>query len=218
MGNAATNDDELSSLLKELWENTIIPLYKKGKIQTERHLQAYLFMLLKNRFEEKVPKDWDVWVEPQFYFWDKNAGKEGKEKMYKPDLVITRDDKIEGILELKFTPQERKREKNRDAVLSDFDKLVLYGQGSSNFPDPTKADEFLLELNPCSGAYDTSDRSTRYKRDLKRTKYFFLGIAWFDGFDLEEALLKKAKEGELKGEFISLLYSTHREGGKPSEL
>ena len=54
MDNSVTNDNELSIILTDLWENTIIPLYEKGKIQTERHLQAYLFMLLKNRLAEKV--------------------------------------------------------------------------------------------------------------------------------------------------------------------
>ena len=62
MGDAVTNDDELTEILTDLWEHTIIPLYEKGKIQTERHLQAYLFMLLKNRLAERVLEEWDVWV------------------------------------------------------------------------------------------------------------------------------------------------------------
>lgn len=133
------------------------------------------------------------------------------EVQYKPDLVVTKDDKIIGIIEMKFTPQEGKWENNYEAAYRDLQKLALYSQGRSKFPKENTGYEFLLELNPKSGAYDTSDRITKYKLDPKRTKYFYLGIAWFSEFDLEEALLKKAKERELKGEFMSFVHRTQRE-------
>jgi len=78
MDNEGKNDNGLSDILTDLWDNTIIPLYKKGKIQTERHLQSYLFMLLKNRLAEKVLEEWDVWVEPQFYLKDDSKKPDGE--------------------------------------------------------------------------------------------------------------------------------------------
>ncbi|MGB4571519.1 MAG: hypothetical protein WBH97_01720 [Rectinemataceae bacterium] len=200
MDNVVKNDDELSNLLTELWENTIIPLYEKGKIQTERHLQSYLFMLLKNRFEEKVPKDWDVWVEPQFYLWDESAG---KEKMYKPDLVITKDYKIAGIIELKFSPQEWNPEKNLEAARSDVKKLILYEEGISKYPKSNPSGElFLLELLPNQGSYD----DTKLYHRVANTLHFFLGIAHYTG-DVATELRQKVKD-KLGGKFICLLHAT----------
>jgi len=159
MDNEGTNDNGLSDILEEIWDNTIIPLYEKGKIQTERHLQSYLFMLLKNRFEEKVPKDWDVWVEPQFYLKDDSKKPDG-EKMYKPDLVVTKGHDIAGIIEVKFTPQEAKQEKNLESAKRDINKLALYYKEQSKFPksklieNKKPLEKFFLELSPLSGAYN----------------------------------------------------------------
>jgi hypothetical protein len=205
MDNKDKNDNELLQLLTELWDNTIIPLYKTGKIQTERHLQSYLFMLLKNRFKEKVPKDWDVWVEPQFYF------ERSHEKMYKPDIVITKGYDIAGILELKFTPQEGKSEKNKEAAEREVDKLEVYYKMQSNFPkrepiadpEPYKT-EFLLDLSPSSGAYNKN--ATPYIRQPGFTQYLFLGIAQYKEIKIKELLCEYA-ESKLIKEFSCLIHS-----------
>jgi len=218
MSNAAVQELELSSLLEELWVNKIIPLYEAGKIQTERHLQSYLFMLLKNRFTEQVHNDWDVWVEPQLYFKnevppDPKEKKYKEEKMYKPDLVITKGPIIEGFIEVKFTPQEGKWEKNCDAAYTDFEKLVIYSKGNSNFPQKDNPGNiFLLDLDPATGVYDNKKGTSAYKRVPERTKYFFLEIAWLKSYNLEEALLEKAgKERGIKERFRPLVYSTRRD-------
>lgn len=211
MGNEETNDSELSKIITELWENTIIPLYGKGKIQTERHLQSYLFMLLKNRLAEKVREVWDVWVEPQFYFKDSTKKPDG-EKMFKPDLVITKNHEIAGIIEVKFTPQEAIPEKNLEAAKGDIKKLVRYYKEQSHFPkrepivyaEPFKT-EFLLELDPASGAYNKM--ATPYIRNPGFTQYWFLGIAQYKEIKIKE-LLCEFTEGKLGKEFSCLIHSS----------
>lgn len=208
MGNLTSNDNELSRILAKLWNDTILPLYKMGKIQTERLLQAYLFMLLKNRFEEKVPNDWDVWIEPQFYLTpDASLGG----KMYKPDIVITRDQDIAGIIELKFSPQEWNPEKNREAAKADVEKLILYKEGISVYTRTDPLGElFLLELLPDQGSYN----DTKVYQRAKNTLYFFLGIAHYTK-DVATELTLQGKD-TFKEEFVCLLHITdpHRKKAK----
>jgi len=175
------NDIYLDALLGDIWEQRVVPLFSMGRIQTERHLQAYLFMWLKEGFNAEPSDTWDVWVEPQFYFKDEEAKK--KEKMYKPDLVVTRDSGIAGIIELKFSPQERNAEKNFQAALGDIGKLDTYRLGKSTWPKLDKpitgsvsqiqnGDYFLLELDPRDGRY----REPVYSR-TDCTLYAFFGVA-----------------------------------------
>lgn len=206
MNNEGTNDNELLDILTELWDTTIIPLYKKGKIQTERHLQSYLFMLLKNRFTEKVLEEWDVWVEPQFYFKD-NSKKPNGEKMYKPDLVVTKGHEIAGIIEIKFTPQEWNSKKNLEAAKSDIEKLSLYRSGNPKHANPRQGnppvwEPFLLNLFPNQGSYN---KEKVYNQD-DYTHYFFLGIAFYTREEKLE-ILKEVGE-ELGERALCLLHAT----------
>lgn len=167
----------IETILESVWDTRVKSLYKLGKIQTERHLQAYLFMWLKEELTKAPESDWDVWVEPQLYFKDKKT-KSG-EKMYKPDIIITKSTEIVGIIELKFSPQQYDIEKNLQAAMNDMDKLALYYNGLSNLPkseqplDMTdKCSNFFLELDPERGCY----RRPAYQRTVD-TIYAFLGIA-----------------------------------------
>ena len=175
-------DLSLDTVLEEVWNQRVVPLYKDGKIQTERHLQAYLFMWLKEWLGEESIWGWDVWIEPQFYFKEKDA-KSGY-KMYKPDIVVTKGTEIAGFIELKFSPQEQNIEKNLQSAKRDIDKLVKYHFERSVLPrmdeviekrilTKQNGDYFLLEINPQEGSYR---QPPIYKR-TPNTLYGFLGIA-----------------------------------------
>lgn len=190
-------DLSLDMVLEEIWEQRVVPLYQKGKIQTERHLQGYLFMWLKEILAQEPQDDWDIWIEPQFYFEDKNA--KSVEKMYKPDIVVTKGLEIAGFFELKFSPQQHNIEKNFLATQSDIDKLVLYLSGKSTLPaldvaikkpTPTtqNGDYFFLELDPQEGSY----WEPAYKRNTD-TIYGFFGIARY-GVESRRKLDMYAKE------------------------
>jgi hypothetical protein len=194
--------------LENIWDRQIEPLYQAGKIQTERHLQAYLFMWLKSSLDET---DWNIWVEPHFYFEDSEL-KHGK--MYKPDIVVTHGNELAGIFELKFSPQQHNPEANLLAAERDIDKLSIYFLRASTFPeydetggDPKKKkpnrDIFLLELDPAEGSY----RHEPIYRRTDETIFGFLGIARYGSREDVQRLEKYTDEDRLpKGRTILKLF------------
>jgi hypothetical protein len=179
-------DLSLDTVIDEIWEQRVIPLYQKGKIQTERHLQGYLFMWLKEILAQEPKSDWDIWIEPHFYLKDASKQPQDSGKIYKPDLVVTMGQDLAGIFEIKFSPQQHNIEKNLLAAENDIDKLVLYLTGKSTLPaldvaikKPTPTTQngeyFFLELDPQKGSY----WEPAYKRNTD-TIYGFFGIARYE--------------------------------------
>jgi len=189
----------LKTILESIWDTRVKPLYKIGKIQTERHLQAYLFMWLKEELTKTPESDWEVWVEPQFYLATNYAQfvqDKKSSKLYKPDLVITEGSKIACFIELKFTPQQHNVEKNLQAAKNDISKLELYCNGVSTFPEveistavKDECGNFFLELDPEGGWY----RRPVYQRSAD-TIYAFLGIARYGSTDGKQKLWEYLSE------------------------
>lgn len=84
----------LKEKLKEIWQN-IHQEYKKGEICTERHLRAELFHQLKMNLGD----DYNIWVEPTL-----EANKENIKVKIIPDLLISKNDRLVAVIELKYKP------------------------------------------------------------------------------------------------------------------
>lgn len=80
----------LITAIEFIWVNHIKDLYLKGQICSERQIQAELYRHLRNN------TDYEVWIEPELHL----VG--SKLHHTKPDLIITEDKKIIGIMEIKF--------------------------------------------------------------------------------------------------------------------
>ena len=78
--------------LIDIWLNDILKRVRNGLITYERQLQAEIYFNLKS----KLPQDYKVWIEPVIYNLDK----------IKPDIIITNEDRVLSIIELKFKPWE----------------------------------------------------------------------------------------------------------------
>ena len=87
---------QLEDLLIKIWIEEIPPRFEKGLLTYERQLQAEFY----HRLKLCLPDGYEVWIEPVIYLADYNLNK------VKPDIFITKDDKIEAIIELKFKPWE----------------------------------------------------------------------------------------------------------------
>jgi len=207
-------DLSLETVLEKIWEQRVVQLYQKGKIQTERHLQGYIFMWLKETLAREPQSEWDVWVEPQFYFVDENP--ESFEKMYKPDIVVTKGTEIAGFIELKFSPQQHNMEKNLQSAIGDIDKLAKYCCGLSTLPEigkaivkptPTKqnGNYFFLEIDPQAGSY----LEPAYQR-TPNTIYEFFGVARYGNEARDKLLNRDSIATKQKSKNIIKLLETKR--------
>lgn len=109
--------DKLSKELVFIWKNDIKTKFKQGKLVYERQLQADLYHLLKCR----LPDNYGIWVEPVIYMEGSILDKS------KPDLIITKDQDIIGIIELKFKPWEHTQYKGDIKKLMAFQDAALKG-------------------------------------------------------------------------------------------
>lgn len=82
----------LRELFKEIWKINILDNYSKGKINIESGLQADLYHFLKNR----LPDDFDVWVESTLYF-----DNECMINRSRPDILVSLNNEIQCIVEIK---------------------------------------------------------------------------------------------------------------------
>lgn len=81
---------------EKLWQNDIKEHFQNGYITWEHQLQAHLYYLLKCTLDSKF----EIWVEPVLYLKSFGLDK------VRPDLVITYEDKIIAIIELKVKTWE----------------------------------------------------------------------------------------------------------------
>lgn len=106
-------------IIKECWNRVIENYFAKGLIAYERQLQGYFFLELKEKLPEHV-----IWIEPMIFL----------HKEYKPtkrptidgripDMVITRDRKIEAVIELKCKPWDSVQYKADLEKLKNFENL-----------------------------------------------------------------------------------------------
>lgn len=90
----------LSSLLSAAW-NRVEFIYSSGAICSERHLQAELFHILQN--DVLFTNSFQVFIEPSICAYKDNDKYTDMHGLI-PDMIITRETKIVGIVELKYNP------------------------------------------------------------------------------------------------------------------
>lgn len=94
---------DLKQLCCDIWmkdntgELSIKESFLQQKINTERLLQAEFYRQLKDRLTDPV---YNVWVEPVLAFRENDIELTHK----KPDIVITKEKEVVGVIELKFVP------------------------------------------------------------------------------------------------------------------
>ncbi|MBM2817315.1 MAG: hypothetical protein HW421_4077 [Ignavibacteria bacterium] len=90
--------ENIKEILIDLWEDPVKKTFEDGFLTYERQLQGYLYYLLKSRKDN----EFEIWIEPVIYFKEpvKNTLTHGIENLI-PDIVITKDDEIIAIIEIK---------------------------------------------------------------------------------------------------------------------
>ena len=85
--------DDLSKVLSEVWFGPVKDEFKRGFLTYERQAQAFICNCLK----DNLPNS-QIWIEPLLNLEDRSV--------MIPDIVITKGDFIEAIIELKWKPWE----------------------------------------------------------------------------------------------------------------
>ena len=135
----------LNNILTEIWENNIKDTYEKGEICTEHHLQAELYYQIKN--SQKL-KEYRIWVEPTLDTEDNEIRKKLK---IKPDLILTFNNTIQAIIELKFKPDGEVH------YTKDIEKFKYFSQ--KNKP------KVAIRTNEQTGRWD-SNKPFQYSHDV----------------------------------------------------
>ncbi|MDJ1505247.1 hypothetical protein [Xanthocytophaga agilis] len=86
----------VQNTLIAIWQKDIQSRFKNGLVTYERQVQGEFYRQLKN----SLPEEYEVWIEPVIDLPLFNLLK------IKPDIFITHQDKIVGIMEIKFKPWE----------------------------------------------------------------------------------------------------------------
>jgi hypothetical protein len=130
-------------LLDSVWKTSVADEYKRGRVTTERTLQAVLFEQIR-----KARPDVRVYVEPCFPL--------SAERSIRPDLVICEGEKISLVAEIKFAPHWYPEFKRDISKLSKLSKLSTESLEHG----------YEIAINPDSGKYsgerDFLSRSTRF--------------------------------------------------------
>lgn len=118
------NDSELKTALQDCWKQ-IEFIYKQGRICSERHLQAEMFRVLRQHaiFETETGTGrYQIFIEP--YIDKNNATDNGKTfvRIVIPDMIFTKEDKIVGIMEVKYIPHHFPKFEKDFVSLSEFYK------------------------------------------------------------------------------------------------
>lgn len=87
----------LVEIISNIWNNQIKDYYMSGSISTERNLQAELYHQMR---VNRGLQNYQIWVEPTFYFENKDLAMNHKI----PDLIITNQNKIESVIEIRYKP------------------------------------------------------------------------------------------------------------------
>ena len=109
-----TPQQTITNALSEMWTGAIREKFLSGTLIYERQLQAELYRLLK----ERLSVSYEIWVEPVIYLQEHNLNK------VKPDIIITHEQSVVAVIELKFSPWKEADHKG------DLDKLHLFTQAA----------------------------------------------------------------------------------------
>ncbi len=151
--------ENLVEILEKIWKENVRSLYISGLISTERSLQAEIYRQLKNY------TNYNIWIEPTIFFIP-SADLDYK----KPDVIITKEREIVGIIELKYKPYAE------TYYIEDIEKLYAF----SNIPKEYKLPLFTI---PNSGEW------SKKNKDLFTVSSNFLSvfavIAWNNAWSLD---------------------------------
>jgi hypothetical protein len=164
------------------WECDIKARFHKGLINYERQLQSILY----NQLRVRLTNDFEIYIEPVFYQLEK----------IKPDMVITKANKIIAIIELKSKPWEyptfftdmKKLERFRKEINVDEEIVLGWIPKSADWYEQDKykdsklcykIDQNLLLIMALITRYD-SDVVTKEAKDFQpytdnKNFYIFLG-------------------------------------------
>lgn len=134
------NYEILKDALINGWQQ-VEKVYRTGKICSERHLQAELFLALSNHQDFK--NEYDIFIESNIQIKGFTSNKT-------PDVVITRRNEIIAFIELKYVPHDYIKYKG------DIEKLEKIHQSIV---------ETKLLIDPKSGKY-TNDIFTSSKNTI----------------------------------------------------
>lgn len=109
--------NNIQTTLKEFWEVCFPKAFENGLITYERQLQSELFCWLKQNLGE----NYKVWVEPFIKVENSSINKSI------PDLIITYDNEVKAIIEIKFSITDKPL--NYDG---DLKKLINFDDESKN--------------------------------------------------------------------------------------
>jgi hypothetical protein len=123
--------------LKILWIDQIKAEYAKGRITTERSLQAQLYKVIYNICRAL---DLDIFIEPYFNY------PAPEKASYRPDIVICNNKEIMFVGEIKFLPH------TFPDIGGDVKKIKLFAQ---------KKGEHNLTIEPSTGYWKKSDEMHR---------------------------------------------------------
>lgn len=180
------DEPELIDKLKKIWEKDIKEEYYNERINSERCLQAVLY----HYFRECLGEKCGIFVEPKF---DYKSEEIGGLKNKTPDLVITFEENILAIIELKFVPQ------GYATYMEDFKKFL-------------SEEKYMGE-----GVWMQIDKTTgKWKQDkvfkiTKKTVYIFLAVANTESEALYREDVLKMLTSELK---YNLAEKTYLGSGK----
>ncbi|MDK2977955.1 MAG: hypothetical protein PWP52_669 [Bacteroidales bacterium] len=160
-------EKELMQILEDIWTNQISKTYNQGLLCSERQLQAEFYHHLK---AEKY-NDYTVWLEPVLEIRE-NPLLHHK----KPDIMISKDNEIVGVIELKYNLEKGIN------VTNDFEKLKAFStlNGDTKIP---------LYTDITNGNWD-NDKNFSFSKDLI---LIFAVIAWEDVEALNTKALNEKK-------------------------
>jgi hypothetical protein len=110
--------------LRDSWDE-VVSLYMKGKINSERTLQAAYY----SKLVDRLPEDYFLLCEPSIRL--ESIG------LVIPDLVIVSGNEVKSAIELKFVPHDYPH-------VTDIQKLAAYTAARDRFP---------MLLNPATGKF-----------------------------------------------------------------
>lgn len=108
----------LVDVLEAIWKSSIADAYLNGLICSERLLQAELYRQLKNQ------TNYQIWIEPDIHLKN-NPVLHHK----KPDIIITDQNNIVGVMELKYNLQTGIGINWDIEKLTEFSRLKNYTEG-----------------------------------------------------------------------------------------
>lgn len=93
----------LRRMVRQAFECTA-ELYEEQLVNSERSLQAVMFHELREQFKANGKRSYTIFIEPRLVL---PANGKVADSVRVPDLVVCNDDRVIGIIELKFRPRGR---------------------------------------------------------------------------------------------------------------